>query len=84
MTIAPGLPPAAGLRLELPGAAGTVFDPALTPLEDGVTLVEASAGTGKTFCITVAVVRLVLERVDDVARILVVTFTRAGRPAILA
>ena len=78
MTIAPGLPPAAGLRLELPGAAGTVFDPALTPLEDGVTLVEASAGTGKTFCITVAVVRLVLERVDDVARLLVVTFTNAA------
>ena len=68
----------ADLDFELPPPAGPVFDPVRTPIDDGITLVEAGAGTGKTFCITVAVVRLVLERVDDVARILVVTFTNAA------
>ena len=69
---------ASDLRLGISQSSGPVFDPVRTPIEEGITLVEASAGTGKTFCITVAVVRLVLERVDDVARILVVTFTNAA------
>jgi exodeoxyribonuclease V beta subunit len=46
------------------------------PLEPGVTLVEASAGTGKTFAITRLVLRLLLERkVEHLGQILVVTFT---------
>ncbi|MFN8668446.1 MAG: UvrD-helicase domain-containing protein [Gemmatimonadaceae bacterium] len=45
-------------------------------LDPGITLVEASAGTGKTFAITRLLLRLLLERkVDSLSRILVVTFT---------
>ncbi|WP_309671239.1 UvrD-helicase domain-containing protein [Gemmatimonas sp.] len=45
-------------------------------LDPGITLVEASAGTGKTFAITRLVLRLLLERkVDHLGQILVVTFT---------
>ncbi|MCC6928087.1 MAG: UvrD-helicase domain-containing protein [Gemmatimonadaceae bacterium] len=45
-------------------------------LDPGITLVEASAGTGKTFAITRLLLRLLLERkVESLARILVVTFT---------
>ena len=52
------------------------FDALTVPLEPGITLVEASAGTGKTFAITRLVLRLLLERkVDNLSRILVVTFT---------
>ena len=45
---------------------------------DGVQLVEASAGTGKTWNICGLYVRLLLERGLDVAQILVVTFTNAA------
>ena len=52
------------------------FDALTVPLDPGVTLVEASAGTGKTFAITRLVLRLLLERrVENLSRILVVTFT---------
>ena len=52
------------------------FEVLTVPLDPRVTLVEASAGTGKTFAITRLVLRLLLERkVDTLARILVVTFT---------
>ncbi|HEX4934224.1 MAG TPA: UvrD-helicase domain-containing protein, partial [Gemmatimonadaceae bacterium] len=45
-------------------------------LDPGITLVEASAGTGKTFAITRLLLRLLLERkVESLSRILVVTFT---------
>lgn len=51
----------------------------------GTTLVEASAGTGKTFNIAMSVIRLLLERKDDgtplvdaVGNVLVVTFTTAA------
>ncbi len=54
------------------------LDPVFAPLDPGVTLIEASAGTGKTFSITVFVVRLVLESATDLERILVVTFTNAA------
>ena len=37
------------------------FDPLTVPLSPGITLVEASAGTGKTFAITRLVLRLLLE-----------------------
>lgn len=52
------------------------FDALTVPLTPGVTLVEASAGTGKTFAITRLVLRLLLERkVEGLSQILVVTFT---------
>ena len=41
-------------------------------------LIEASAGTGKTFTITTLFLRLVVEQEVPVDRILVVTFTRAA------
>lgn len=44
----------------------------------GTNLVEASAGTGKTFAITTLYLRLLLERAQEVEQILVVTFTEAA------
>ena len=55
------------------------LDVLTVPVEAGVTLVEASAGTGKTFALAGLVLRLVLEgRVEDLSRLLVVTFTNAA------
>ena len=51
--------------------------PELLPLT-GCHLIEASAGTGKTFNITRIYLRLLLERKLDVKNILVMTFTRAA------
>ena len=52
------------------------FDALSVPLDPGITLVEASAGTGKTFAITRLVLRLLLdEKVNHLGQILVVTFT---------
>ncbi len=48
------------------------------PLLPGVTVLEASAGTGKTYQITNLVVRLVAEHDLRMGQILVVTFTRAA------
>lgn len=45
---------------------------------DEPTLIEASAGTGKTWAICGLVLRLLLERGLDISRILVVTFTAAA------
>ncbi|MGI4815553.1 MAG: exodeoxyribonuclease V subunit beta [Janthinobacterium lividum] len=45
---------------------------------DGVSLIEASAGTGKTWNICALYIRLLLEREVQVEHILVVTFTRAA------
>jgi exodeoxyribonuclease V beta subunit len=53
------------------------FDLIHTPLF-GRNLIEASAGTGKTFTIAGVYLRLVLEEKLDVSRILVVTFTEAA------
>jgi exodeoxyribonuclease V beta subunit len=50
---------------------------AFVPL-DGVTAIEASAGTGKTYTITQLYLRLLLEQPLDVASILVVTYTKAA------
>ena len=44
----------------------------------GTTLIEASAGTGKTHTITTLVLRLLLERELEIGQILVVTYTRAA------
>ncbi len=53
------------------------FEALSVPLE-GVSLVEASAGTGKTYAISTLVVRLLLERGLQIGQILVVTFTEAA------
>ena len=45
---------------------------------DGITLIEAAAGTGKTFAITGLYVRLLLECRLPVEQILVVTYTNAA------
>ena len=53
------------------------LDPLTLPL-NGRRLLEASAGTGKTYTLTLLFLRLLLERELAVDRILVVTFTRAA------
>ena len=53
------------------------FDLLDTPLE-GVNLIEASAGTGKTYALTAVYLRLLLECGLQVPQILVVTFTKAA------
>ncbi|MDR0184495.1 exodeoxyribonuclease V subunit beta [Lysobacter arvi] len=45
---------------------------------DGVRLIEASAGTGKTFTLATLVTRLVIERGMRVGQILAVTYTEAA------
>lgn len=49
-----------------------------TPLTGGRTLIEASAGSGKTRAITTLVARLVVEQEHELDSILVVTFTKAA------
>ncbi|MGB5620007.1 MAG: UvrD-helicase domain-containing protein, partial [Desulfobacterales bacterium] len=53
------------------------FDAIKTPLT-GTTLIEASAGTGKTYTLAGLFVRLVLEQELEVEQILVVTYTTAA------
>ena len=53
------------------------FDLEASPL-DGVNLIEASAGTGKTYTLAGLYLRLILEKKLDVSQILVVTFTEAA------
>ena len=55
-----------------------IFDSATTKLEKGVTLLEASAGTGKTFALARIFLRLVAEEGVEVGKILTVTFTTAA------
>jgi exodeoxyribonuclease V beta subunit len=53
------------------------FDP-LTQALSGATSIEASAGTGKTYSITLLWLRLLIERSLRVDQILVSTFTQAA------
>lgn len=53
------------------------LDPLNIPLE-GKNLIEASAGTGKTYTVTSLYLRLILEKGFSVNEILVVTFTKAA------
>ena len=53
------------------------LDPFGVPME-GVNLIEAGAGTGKTYTITSLYLRLVLEAQRSVDQILVVTYTKAA------
>ena len=49
-----------------------------TPLIRGASLIEASAGTGKTYAITALFVRLIVEENLSVREILAVTYTEAA------
>ena len=54
------------------------FNLTMTPLTRGVSLIEASAGTGKTYAITALFVRLMVEKNLSVREILAVTYTEAA------
>ncbi|MGZ5620346.1 MAG: exodeoxyribonuclease V subunit beta [Methylobacter sp.] len=54
------------------------FDPVQTELLKGVNLIEASAGTGKTYAIAMLVLRFVVEQGVSIEKLLVVTFTKAA------
>jgi len=54
------------------------FDATHVSLEKGTTLIEASAGTGKTYSIAALYLRLVLEESVPVQAILAVTYTTAA------
>jgi exodeoxyribonuclease V beta subunit len=54
------------------------FDLVHTPLDLGVTRLEASAGTGKTFALAGIFLRLLVEEKIPASDILVVTFTEAA------
>jgi exodeoxyribonuclease V beta subunit len=54
------------------------FNPVQTELLQGVNLIEASAGTGKTYAIAMLVLRFVVERDMKIEELLVVTFTKAA------
>jgi len=54
------------------------FDPVHTELLKGVNLIEASAGTGKTYAIAMLVLRFVVEQGIPIEKLLVVTFTKAA------
>ncbi|MDK9709413.1 MAG: exodeoxyribonuclease V subunit beta [Desulforhopalus sp.] len=55
-----------------------IFDVGKCHLTKGITLVEASAGTGKTYAIAMLVLRVVVEQAVPIDRILIVTFTKAA------
>ncbi|BDU06273.1 UvrD-helicase domain-containing protein [Nocardia cyriacigeorgica] len=55
----------------------TAFDP-IGPLPTGTTVLEASAGTGKTYAIVGLAVRYVAETGIDISQLLLVTFSRAA------
>lgn len=54
------------------------FDAMHSPLQTGVNLIEASAGTGKTYTIAMLVLRFIVEHGFDIKELLVVTFTKAA------
>ncbi len=54
------------------------FNPYHTPLEPGISLIEASAGTGKTFSIVMLLLRFIVEKNYSIEQLLVVTFTNAA------
>lgn len=58
--------------------ASNAFDAIASELETGINLIEASAGTGKTYTIAMLVLRFVVERQLDIKQLLVVTFTKAA------
>ncbi|WP_130538372.1 exodeoxyribonuclease V subunit beta [Thiomicrorhabdus indica] len=70
-------------NLSLPSAPKTpvkpeTFDLLTHTFQTGAALIEASAGTGKTYSIAMLVVRLVVEKGIAIDETLVVTFTKAA------
>ena len=58
-------------------ASSESFDPLAIDIE-GINLIEASAGTGKTWNISALVLRLIMEGRQQIGEILVITFTEAA------
>ena len=56
----------------------TQFNPVSSPIEHGLTLLEAGAGTGKTYSLVRIIVRELVEKELDPSEIVTVTFTRAA------
>jgi len=54
------------------------FDLIETPIQPGTILIEASAGTGKTFALSILYLRLLVEAGLSSDQILAVTFTEAA------
>ncbi len=54
------------------------FDPITTDCRQGINLIEASAGTGKTYAIAMLALRFVVELDMKIEELLVVTFTKAA------
>ena len=54
------------------------FNPFHQPLRKGSILVEANAGTGKTFLIENLCLRFILEKEIEISSLLILTFTRAA------
>jgi exodeoxyribonuclease V beta subunit len=54
------------------------FNPIETPLHNGINLIEASAGTGKTYTIAMLALRFIVEKNLSIEQLLVVTFTKAA------
>ena len=65
-------------RHEVLVMADNYLDSGTTPLKRGTALVEASAGTGKTFAIGMLVLRAVTELGIPIREVLVVTYTKAA------
>ena len=60
------------------GGGEAPFEANAFPLDPGIRLLEASAGTGKTFALAHLVLRLVSEGGHRIRALLVVTFTEAA------
>ena len=54
------------------------FNPITTELKPGINLLEASAGTGKTYAIAMLALRFVVEQNYSIDQLLIVTFTKAA------
>ncbi len=54
------------------------FNSATTELHTGINLIEASAGTGKTYAIAMLALRFIVEKNIPVDNLLIVTFTKAA------
>lgn len=61
----------------MPPMRHPTFDPLVVPLSNS-NLIEASAGTGKTYSIAIMALRLIVERDIRIQEILMVTFTKAA------
>jgi exodeoxyribonuclease V beta subunit len=64
--------------MNAPALPDDLRDPFLDLPLDGLRLIEASAGTGKTFTLATLVTRLVIERELRVGQVLAVTYTEAA------